>query len=385
MPRWLLVLPLVYVLFFFGLTATGLLGPDEPRYASVGREMARSGDWITPRLWGEPWFEKPALLYWMTGAAFQAGLSEDLAPRLPVALTSVAFLAFYFWILRREFGPRAAWFSTVMLGTSAGWLAYSYAGVTDLPMSAAFAAAMLIALPWLKTGDRRLLPVMGVLLGLAVLAKVLVPLALALPLAWCGRRRIVDLLRPATVAPFLVVAAPWYVLCYLRNGAPFIRTLFWEHHFERFVSTALLHQQPFWFYVPVLLAGFLPWTPLLALLFAKAAYADRRRAFLLLWLVFGFVLFSASVNKLPGYLLPLLPAAAALAGTALAEAKRAHALLASSAVMLILIPVMVQLLPQALAAGLTHSRPPAFSWLWLVPGHSRRWSGACAPPRAPSR
>jgi 4-amino-4-deoxy-L-arabinose transferase-like glycosyltransferase len=92
---WLALIPAVYFLFLFNLTGVGLLGPDEPRYAAIGREMARSGDWITPRLWGEPWFEKPALLYWMTAAAFRAGLGDDLAPRLPVALLSVGFLIFY--------------------------------------------------------------------------------------------------------------------------------------------------------------------------------------------------------------------------------------------------------------------------------------------------
>ena len=70
--------------------------------------MAQTGDWITPRLWGEPWFEKPALLYWLTGAAFRAGLGPDVAPRLPVALVSVGFLWFYWWILRREFNARTA-------------------------------------------------------------------------------------------------------------------------------------------------------------------------------------------------------------------------------------------------------------------------------------
>src|ERR1700693_4693052 len=97
-------------LYFFRLSGTGLLGPDEPRYAAIGREMAHSGDWITPRLWGQPWFEKPALLYWMTGAAFRMGLGPDLAPRLPVAIMSVAFLAFFWWMLRREFGCATAWF-----------------------------------------------------------------------------------------------------------------------------------------------------------------------------------------------------------------------------------------------------------------------------------
>ena len=78
----------LFFLYFFGLTRTGLLGPDEPRYAAIGRAMATTGDWITPRLWGAPWFEKPALLYWMTAAGFKAGLGVDLAPRLPVALAS---------------------------------------------------------------------------------------------------------------------------------------------------------------------------------------------------------------------------------------------------------------------------------------------------------
>src|SRR5580658_1547395 len=80
---WWLAIPLLVILYFSGLSASGMLGPDEPRYASIGREMARSGDWITPRLWGQPWFEKPALLYWITGAAFRLGLGDNLAPRLP--------------------------------------------------------------------------------------------------------------------------------------------------------------------------------------------------------------------------------------------------------------------------------------------------------------
>ena len=79
----------------------------------------------------------------MTAAGFKAGLGPELAPRLPVALASVAFLIYFFFVLRREFGDRAAWYSAAILATSAGWLAYSHVAITDLPMSAAFAAAML--------------------------------------------------------------------------------------------------------------------------------------------------------------------------------------------------------------------------------------------------
>src|SRR5580704_14962291 len=179
---------LVFFLYFFRLDATGLLSTDEPRYAAIGRQMAFSGDWITPRLWGEPWFEKPPLLYWMTGAGFRMGLDPDFAPRLPVALLSMAFLLFFYGSLRKEFGERAAIFSTAILGTSAGWLALSYVAVTDLPLSVFFAAAMLLGMTWLRTGRRGSLIAAAVSLGFAVLAKGLVPLALAIPLAWVGRR-----------------------------------------------------------------------------------------------------------------------------------------------------------------------------------------------------
>ena len=98
-PALWLAIPLAFVLYFYRLDAIGLIGPDEPRYASIGRAMARTGDWVTPRLWGAPWFEKPALLYWMTGAAFRLGLGPDLAPRLFVAVLSLCFLAFFWWIV----------------------------------------------------------------------------------------------------------------------------------------------------------------------------------------------------------------------------------------------------------------------------------------------
>jgi len=368
MPRvWWLAIPLLMLLYLAGLTAAGVLGPDEPRYASIGREMARSGDWITPRLWGAPWFEKPALLYWMTGAAFRLGLSEDLAPRLPVALLSIAFLILFQKISAREFGARAAWTATVILGTSAAWLGCSFIGTTDLPMAAAFSAAMLLSLDWIETGDRRKLPLAGALLGVAVLAKGLVPLVLTLPLIWCGRRRWTDWVRPRVAGAFLVVALPWYVLCTLRNGAIFLRTFFWEQHFERFTSGSLAHGQPFWFYLPVLAAGLMPWTPLFLLLARRGLYGDRRRRFLLLWLVFGLVFFSISRNKLPGYLLPLAPAAAMLMGIALAETEGVRWALPAAAVCLVAIPVALPLLPEALAAGVSRAALPGFEWTWLLP------------------
>jgi 4-amino-4-deoxy-L-arabinose transferase-like glycosyltransferase len=376
MPRrsphviWIAV-PLA-IAYFFGLNGAGLLGPDEPRYAAIAREMARSGDWITPRLWGAPWFEKPALLYWMSAAGFRLGLGPELAPRLPVATLALAFLAVYWWLLRREFGDWPAWCATAILGTSVGWMGFSQIGVTDLPMTAAFAAAMLFALRWIAKGDARFLPLTGALLGVAVLAKGLVPLVLAAPLGIAplvskGRLRIRDLISVRVVAPFLLVALPWYLLCYLRNGREFIDIFFWQQQVGRLHSSALLHTQQWWFYIPILLLGLLPWTPFVALGLRRANWRDPRRAFLMAWVLFGLIFFSAAVNKLPGYVLPLLPALCALIGIGLAETKQSGVLLACSAVLLVIFPVAIPLLPAAVAEGL--SRAPGVRWQasWLLP------------------
>lgn len=349
----LAVVPALCLLFFYGLTRAGLVGPDEPRYASIGRQMARSGDWVTPRLWGEPWFEKPPLLYWMTAAGNLAGLAPDLAGRLPVALLSVVFLFFYYWCLKAEFGGRAALFATMVLATSAAWVAYSRVGVTDLPMAALFSTAMLLGLRWLSTGGRRLLALAAFFLGLAVLAKGLVPLALSLPLFWAGRKRLKDWRHLLPLAIFSLTAAPWYILCTLRNGPVFLNEFFWRHHFDRFSSGVGLHAQPFWYYLPVLIAGLFPWSPMLFVMIRRGLYSDPARRFLLLWLVFGLVFFSASAGKLPGYLLPLFPALAALVGLALDRMRNARWVLAASGLTLTLLPVVGNVLPGALADRLS--------------------------------
>jgi len=379
-PVLWLAIPLAFVLFLYRIDAFGLIGPDEPRYASIGRQMARSGDWITPRLWGAPWFEKPALLYWMTGAAFRLGLGPDLAPRLPVAFLSVAFLAFFWWIVRREFGCQAASLAVLILGTCGEWIGFSQVGTTDLPLAATFSAAMLLALPWIARGETRLLPAAAALMGFAVLSKGLLPLVLAAPVVplvwWLGRAAagsgkplpaLRHLLRPRVAAPFLLVALPWYLLCYLRNGPAFLLEFFWRQQFRRFTSGELQHGQPWWYYLPVLAAAVLPWSALFPLLCRRSFYRDWRRLLPLAWLLFGLVFFSLSRNKLGGYVLPLLPAAALLFALAIEEVPDARAWLAACALLLVAYPVAIPVLPAALAWGLSRAARPELQWFWLLP------------------
>ncbi len=355
-------LALVGVLYLANLDRMGLVGPDEPRYADVGRAMASSGDWVTPRLWGEPWFEKPALLYWMTAAGFKLGLNPDLAPRLPVALLSLAFLAFFWFRVRKEWGGRVALYSTAILATSAGWLTYSEIAVTDLPLAAFFSAAVLLSLPWVARGERRDLPAAAICLALATLAKGLVPLVLFVPVVALRFRQTADWLRPGPLLGFSVVALPWYVLCTLRNPE-FFQVFFVQHHFERFTQAGLQHVQPWWFYLPILLALLYPWFPLLGLIRLRQ---DPRLRALAVTVAFGVVFFSAAVNKLPGYLLPLLPPASILMGKGLAERKDGNGWLAVSIALLGIIPVAAQVAPEALAHGLRSTSFPwqtTFHWL----------------------
>jgi 4-amino-4-deoxy-L-arabinose transferase-like glycosyltransferase len=301
----------------------------------------------------------------MTAAGFKAGLGQDLAPRLPVALASVGFLIYFFLTLRREFDEQVAFYSTTILATSAGWLAFSHVAVTDLPMSAAFGAAMLIAF---RTATARERVTAGLLLGIAVLAKGLVPLVLFLPALWFLRRRVRDLLVILSTAA--LVAAPWYIAVTWVNGSAFLQEFFWKHHLERFLTGALLHERPFWFYVPVLLAGLFPWSPFLFLLFSKPIYDDRRVRFLAAWFVWGLVFFSLSRNKLPGYLLPLLPPLAALLGLVIqkaqARAVKMMALFAISAALLWFVPAIQDVLPQALRHGFSRAQFH-LPILWIVP------------------
>jgi len=345
----------VSLLYFFQLGGMGLVGPDEPRYAWIGRAMAESGDWVTPRLWGEPWFEKPPLLYWMTAAGFRLGLGDEWAPRLPVALLSAGFLVFFWRRLSREFGEEAAWYATAVLATSAGWVAFSHATVVDIPLAATFGAAMLLLMAGRPAG-------FGALLGASMLAKGLVgPVLAGLTLAATGWRAVREAARPAAAARFLAaftaVAGPWYVWCWARNGSAFVEEFFWRHHVARFSAGALEHNQPFWFFVPVLAAGLLPWTPVCA---ALRTGGDRRCRFLLAWAAVTVVFFSLSRDKLPGYVLPALPPLAALAGVALARQRPPMRLtLALSALPLALFPVAAAVLPEALNTGLDQAMAAA--------------------------
>ncbi|MBI1955853.1 MAG: glycosyltransferase family 39 protein [Acidobacteria bacterium] len=314
-----LVSLLAYVLFLSGLGAVGLIGPDEPRYADVARGMFRSGDYVTPRLYGQPWFEKPPLYYWLAASLFPLGVDEVTA-RLPSALFAILFLGIWLQFARRLFGQQTAVLSCVLLASTLGWIGFARAAAMDMLLATTLGAALLLLALWFWEQKPAHLWGFYGLLGVATLAKGLVAVALAgmIALAYIVNfrqwRTIQKLLWNPAIAMFFAVTLPWYLLCYLQNGYPFVEEFIVKHHLQRFVSPAIGHPQPIWFYVPILAAGVFPWTALLLLpIFeivrrgVQPILRDRQRAYLFYWIVLPFVFFSLAQNKLPNYLLPILP------------------------------------------------------------------------------
>ncbi len=331
LAAWLIALTCL----FSGLQAVGLVGPDEPRYAAVARTMAESGDWLTPRLNGVPWFEKPVLYYWAAGIAFRLLGPTDLAARLPSALAALLATGLLAWLCGRLWGPASAADLILIFSSTLGIWAFAHAATMDMLFTAALAAAMVAAFCAVGTTattsktSRLWRAATGAALGMAVLAKGPAGIVLAggSVLAWAALtkrwRCALQFIRWECIGSFAAVALPWYVACTLAHPE-FARTFLWEHNVVRYLEPVFAHVQPWWFFGPVLLLGLLPWTALLVLAVLPAhsspriSPAGKPELFFACWALFPVVFFSFSQSKLPGYILPALPPLAVLLTRAVA-------------------------------------------------------------------
>ncbi len=319
-PLWSvpLVLVVLYVCLFSGLGALGLVGPDEPRYAAIARAMAESHDWITPRLWGTPWFEKPVLYYWAAGISMRIFGVSEFAARLPSALGALLAVVAVTWTALRSYGIGAAWYALLMLPTSVAMIGFSRAATPDMLFAGMLTAAMAIAAEMLQKSrpGPALRIAFGFFLGAAVLAKgpAAIILAGGATLLWAGLSRQwrapFRFLHPLVIAAFCATALPWYILCALRNPG-FLRDFIWHHNFERYLTPVFEHPQPFWFFGVILLLAPIPWIwvfcTLLARIDLKKEEMNSCGALIGCWVVFTVFFFSLSQSKLPSYILPAIP------------------------------------------------------------------------------
>ncbi len=322
--EWLLLLGFCAFLFFFGLAYFGLVGADEPRYAQVAREMLARHDWITPSLGGEPWLEKPALYYWQTMILYAIFGVSDWAARLASALDATLMVVAAYLFLRR-FRRRFHLDGALMTASAAGVVGFARAAGMDMPLAATFTIAMLAWYAWYESAARSYLAIGYIFLGLAALAKGPVGpfLAGVIVILFAASRGDYHLIRrtlwPPGLSLFGLATLPWYIAVQLRNPE-FFRVFILRHNLQRFSSDVYHHTAPFWYYAVIVLLGLLPWTLLAAAAVAETIrvwWTEKREMrrgedalseFLLIWLVVPVIFFSFSASKLPGYIVPALPA-----------------------------------------------------------------------------
>ena len=333
----ILLFVVTIVLYFYGLGQLPLVGPDEPRYAQVAREMFLRGDLVTPTLAGHTWFEKPALLYWMMIAAYAVfGVNEfaaRLGPTLCGLLTVLGVWVFSRQIERRhpeELRGLGTW-GTLAIVTSLGMIVFSRGATFDVVVTMPITWALVSFLLYDDGEKNKTLLLFGfyVAIGLALLAKGLVgfvvPAGVIALYYLLARKRpqrdfLVSLIWGLPLA--VLVSAMWYGPVIARHGWPFINEFFVQHHFARYVSYKYHHRQRFYFYLPILLMLAVPWSAIFIdavarLRFPKHSEAksdERLKMFAVSWIVFTVVFFSLSGSKLPAYVLPALPAVAILTG-----------------------------------------------------------------------
>jgi len=329
-PEWLLLVAVCAFFFLWRLNSFGLIGADEPRYAQVAREMLETRDWVTPKLGGEAWLEKPPLYYWQALLCYRLFGVSDWAARLPSVADASILVFAIFWFMRRFQGRlrvSGAW----MLAATAAMVGYARAASTDMPLSAAFCLAMLAWYRWFQEEARGFLLGFYTLLALASLAKgpvapLLAAIVIALFAAFEGNPKIlIRSLSLSGVVLFVAVAMPWYALVQLRNRQ-FFRVFVLEHNFARFGTNLFHHPQPIWYYVPVSLLAWIPFSVfvVLALVWGLREFrgGNPERAlerFLIIWMCVVVLFFSLSKSKLPGYILPAIPPGILLVGSYLAE------------------------------------------------------------------
>lgn len=316
-------------LFFFGLGSFGLVGADEPRYAQVAREMLDRHDWVTPTLQGKAWLEKPPLYYWQAMAAYRLFGVNDRSARLPAAFDA-ALLIVAIYLFLRALDPGSEVDGALITAGCAGMVGFARGASTDMPLAAMLSVALLAWYYAHQHRSRIALTVFYVFLALGTLAKgpVAVFLAGLILATYIVLKRdwgaISYTLWIPGIVIFLAVAAPWFVAVQSRNPE-FFRVFILEHNLGRFGQDLYHHRQPFWFYMPVLLLALLPWSMWFVLAIVerfRLIWVERREAwsnnedswrlFLLIWLVVPVAFFSLSQSKLPGYILPAIPAGSLL-------------------------------------------------------------------------
>jgi len=323
-------------LWFGFLELRGLYFPDEGRYAEIPREMLASGDWLTPRVNGFPYFEKPPLQYWITAGVFAVAGEDEWTARLWPAIAALGGVIAVLLTAGRIFSRRAGWLAAALMASSCGYFLATQFLTLDMGLTGLMTCALCA---FLRAQDARASPhanrgwmlAAWTLCALAVLTKGIVGVMLpALAIAtYVAVQRDVALLRKLHVASGLAVLAvitlPWFILVELHNPG-FAEFFFVHEHWQRFTQAAHRRPGPLWYFVPIAVVFLMPWLPALVLSTTRGGEASAQRppafaprTFAWCWAAAIFVFFSMSSSKLPAYIMPAMGAVALAVAASLAR------------------------------------------------------------------
>lgn len=352
----LLLCMLCAVLFCWRLDARSLWDIDEGMHAATSKEMALTGDWVTPRYNGEKFYDKPAFFNWLVALSFLAFGFTEVAARLPAALLGWGTVLITYGLGRCLFHPRVGFLGAMVLATSIEFIILSRAVVHDIALVFFVSLALYGFYGALEQARFRwrFLLLAYISVGLAVLTKgpvgaVLPGLSLLVYLLARGQWRQVFALKPVWgVIIVLAVAAPWYILVALRND-DYTGYFFIQQNLLNFVSQAKArHPEPFYFYIPVIMGGMFPWSFFLPVAVVVLLRRWRKgmsgaTLYLVAWFTVVILFFSVARSKLPTYILPAMPAAALIIGRLWHERMLGHPDIRPRAFMIVLalLPVLV--------------------------------------------
>lgn len=310
---WLVLAFAIFISFFFNIWHIPLFDVDEGAFSQATREMFLRHDFISTYLNGQPRHDKPILIYWLQAASTSLFGFNEFAFRLPSALSSLLWALVIFAFAKRILGDsRQALIAALLMATSLAIVVIGKAATADALLNLFIAATMFSLFLFLQQQQPRYLYLSAAFCGLGVLTKG--PVALAIPAAvsllyclsygdWRGWLRL--LTAPWAWLIFLLIVLPWPIVQYMQQGDAFIQGFFFKHNVGRFQQAMEGHSGGPWFYLPVLLVGFIPYTALLVLTLSRsrALWQQPWARFVLLWFAVVFVLFSLAATKLPHYII----------------------------------------------------------------------------------
>ena len=333
-----IVWPLLIIfclIWFYALGARTLVPTDEGRYAEMAREMVATGDWITPRLNAIKYFEKPPLQVWMTALTFKLFGLGDWQPRLWTGLCGLFGIALTAYTGRKVFNERVGLTAGLVLASSFLWAGLGHINTLDMGLSGMMTLALCSLLLGQSARDaraqRRWMLWCWAGMALSVMSKGLI--GLVLPGAvlvlytvfsrdWAIWKRLQ--LLPGLLV-FFAITTPWFVLVSLQNPE-FPHFFFIHEHFQRFTSKIHRREGPWYYFMPILVLGVLPWLTVLGQSLWHSARREssgfQPKKMLLVWVIFIFFFFSISRSKLPSYILPIFPALALLIALYIEQAGR---------------------------------------------------------------